>query len=273
MLVIFQLVLAWALAGSGVYFLVSRLYLGSETSIRQALSAVAAHFAALLSSGVIVLGVLGLLVGAVLVPLLISIEGGGKEGAGVAFLMSMAVVPALPLLYGRFGLVFCCVMLEDLRPDEALMRSWRLSANYGGRLVGIAFVMLLLFAMLRIPGEVCASALSGYGRSYEFAGSMLSLAWQALVAPVLVIPPAIFYFDLRCRKEGFDLAVLAASFGVDPNFLAQLQAQGRNSYNIPGYVPRGWDPQTGQLPTIQGLNSRTRPRGAVRVPLPRPRSL
>ena len=39
---------------------------------------------------------------------------------------------------------------------------------------------------------------------------------QAGVAPIGTIAMILFYYDIRIRKEGFDLQMLASSLGVEP---------------------------------------------------------
>jgi hypothetical protein len=159
-----------------------------------------------------------------------------------AVFASMAVVPLLLWLFSRYGLVFCAVMLEDMGADEAFSRSAQLTKGYAWRLIGLCAVMLLCYWLLQIPAGVVNAAFAKSSRQWQLVGALIGSAWTSLMLPLIVIPSVIYYFDLRCRKEGFDLAVLAATFGVDPNFIARLQATGRYSYDIPAYTPKGWDP-------------------------------
>lgn len=245
-LFVFQVVLALALAGSGVYYLVSRVYLGAKTSLREAFSALGAHFGALLATGLIVLIALCVLVAVVVIPAITALSStkASDIGSGIAlsFLLAMVVGPLGLWLCARYGLVFCVVMLEDLGADEAFSRSAELVRGYYWRLIGLVMVMALCLFVLVLPTGVVDEIVAGKSREWQLVGELVSSAWTALVLPVFVIPSVIFYFDMRCRKEGFDLAVLAAMFGVDPNFVARLKASGRFSYDIPGYVPKGWDP-------------------------------
>lgn len=242
-----EIVLALAFAGSGVYYLVSRVYLGAKTTIREAFSAVGSHFGQLLGSGLIVLVAVGVLVAICVVPAVIGLSDQNRSnGAGtfaIAMLLGMGIAPLLLWLTGRYGLVFCAVMLEDMGPEEALPRSAELTRGYTWRLIGLCTVMALCLCLLQTPAWILEGFLSGKSREWRLVGDLVGAAWTALILPVMVIPSVIYYFDLRCRKEGFDLAVLAATFGVDPNFIARLQATGRYSYDIPAYMPKGWDPK------------------------------
>lgn len=245
-LFLFQIVLALAFAGSGVYFLVSRVYLGAQTTIREAIKAVGSHFGHLVATGLIVLVAVGALVAVGVVPWVIGLSDNTRSSGnaiGIGLLLCMAVTPVLLWICSRYGLVFCTVMLEDMGPEDAFSRSAALTSGFGWRLLGLCLVMLLCFLLLYVPVWIVEGLVANKSREWRLAGDLAGSAWAALVLPVMVIPSVIYYFDLRCRKEGFDLAVLAATFGVDPNFIARLQATGRYSYDIPAYTPKGWDPK------------------------------
>ncbi len=241
-----EVVLAAAIAGGGIYFLVSRVYMGAKTNIREAIRAIGAHFGQLLGTGLIVLVAVGALSAIFVVPFIVGVtEANSREGAkmiSISVLLGMVVSPLLVWLFSRYGLVFCAVMLEDQGADEAFSRSAELTKGYAWRLIGLCTVMLLCYWLLQIPAWTLSAVFAKSTRQWQLVGALIGSAWTALMLPLIVIPSVIYYFDLRCRKEGFDLAVLAATFGVDPNFIARLQATGRYSYDIPAYTPKGWDP-------------------------------
>ena len=242
-----EVVLAMAIAGGGIYFLVSRVYMGAKTNIREAIRAIGGHFGQLLGTGLIVLVAVGALSAIFVVPFVVGATDTNTRDAfktvTVAIMLGMVVSPLLLWLFSRYGLVFCAVMLEDLGADEAFSRSAELTKGYAWRLIGLCTVMLLCYWLLQIPAGVVSAAFAKSSRQWQLVGALIGSAWTSLMLPLIVIPSVIYYFDLRCRKEGFDLAVLAATFGVDPNFIARLQATGRYSYDIPAYVPKGWDPK------------------------------
>ena len=48
-----------------------------------------------------------------------------------------------------------------------------------------------------------------------FVNQLFSLAGQILIVPIGAIAYILLYYDLRIRKEGFDLQMLANSIGSD----------------------------------------------------------
>jgi len=126
-------------------------------------------------------------------------------------------------------------VVENLGPRRSLDRSFHLTRKNAGR----AFVVLLLYFALALA----ASALFTWPPTIAIAASRnnpsLARFWTAimeisnsvgavLVAPVLTIAISVFYFDLRVRKEAFDLQMMlepggapsAASVGSAPGMLS-----------------------------------------------------
>jgi len=177
---------AYLFAQGGTVFAVSELYLGRTTTIGASLGRMR--------------GQLGSLFGVILL-----------NGLAV---MGAFILLIIPGFYVACRLLTCvpAALLEDLGPRASLERSFSLTKDYAGR----AFVIYLLYFVLvyaaaflftfpfgvamalssKNPGAVRLwFALSHVG---EFIGSVL-------VGPILTIATAVFYYDLRVRKEAFDL--------------------------------------------------------------------
>jgi len=152
---------------------------------------------------------------------------------GVTFLSGLAMMGGLILLIIP-GIYIACrlvtavpaALLEDLGPRASLERSFKLTKDNAGR----AFVIYLLYFVL-----VYAAVLLFMGPFLFMVGmsvkdpAMLRI-WmaisqvgafvgQVLVGPVFTIAAAVFYYDLRVRKEAFDLQIMMNPSGnVSPGF-------------------------------------------------------
>jgi len=156
----------------------------------------------------------------------------GKAGTvfGVMFLSGLIVGAGLialiiPGLYlaCRIPVAIPAAMIEDLGPSDSIRRSFNLTQDFAGR---SALIYMLAAAM-------------SYGIGFMFQmpfivltmlspkGSQMVLLWTALaqvgnvvgsilVAPVHTIGFALFYYDLRVRKEAFDLQMMMQAIGADP---------------------------------------------------------
>ncbi len=173
-----------------------------------------------------------------------------------AFRLSLRRFPALivaALLSGlllALGLTFCGViwlvaatqllftlqalLIENLGPGRAMRRSGALTAGYGFRVFGCLVLLgLVLYVVglgLRLPlaylaGSILniapgASSLYGGaagGDAQEQVVSLLSggLA-HLLLLPFTICVITVLYFDLRIRKEGMDIELLATDLHYPP---------------------------------------------------------
>ncbi len=143
---------------------------------------------------------------------------------GVAVLNGMAVAVSflclvIPAIYVACRLLVCvpAALIENLGPRESLSRSFELTRDNAGR----AFLIMLVFVAISFgSGSVTGLTLIPIIRSHNDPAVLrlwtsLTLIVQAvtnsLVTPVLLISTSVFYFDLRIRKEAFDL-----QFMMDP---------------------------------------------------------
>ncbi len=137
--------------------------------------------------------------------------------AMLAPLMCLGIVPGLILFLffaTRLAFTFHIIVLENLNAGTALRRSWNL---VGGQFWRVLFTLaiLVLFVYLVTIGPVYLT---------QFAVLALiptSFAWMtvistisqsvisALVTPVEFAVLTLLYYDLRIRKEGYDLELQA----------------------------------------------------------------
>jgi len=95
------------------------------------------------------------------------------------------------------------LVLERLSAVAAMRRSWSLTEGFRGK---IFLALLVAFALLMIPGIALAALtiVPGVGLLLDVLTAVVSL----LVTPFLYVLFTILYYDLRVRKEGFDLEML-----------------------------------------------------------------
>jgi hypothetical protein len=145
---------------------------------------------------------------------------------GVGILSGAAMLAGCIVLIVGGVYVFCrlfvslpAALVEGRGPSDALSRSWRLTEKNAGR----AFVIMLLYVVIAAAaGAFFDLPLVIANIIYKHNFAMLQL-WLALsqvgntignivITPILLIATSVFYFDLRVRKEGFDLQMM-----MDPN--------------------------------------------------------
>lgn len=184
--------LVYVLSQGGTIAAVSELYLGRTTSIAASLRRVWDDIGTLFA--VIVLNSLA------------------TVGAGL-----LLVIPGI---YVGCRLLVCLpsAIVEGCGPRESLSRSWNLSKGFAFR----AFLLGLLYLVIALSAGMLIGVLLVYGiqsaanhgaalRAWLAAQQVLSSLIDILIVPIMLIGTAILYFDLRVRKEAFDL-----QFMMDP---------------------------------------------------------
>lgn len=121
----------------------------------------------------------------------------------------LCVVPGIIFMLW-FWLIAPVVMLEDRGAIASLERSRELMRGNLGK----GFVLLLVVFLLTaaIQGAI-AGVLYVVLKPYPFFHYFVQNVLQAFVVPIQLAPAILMYYDLRIRKEAFDLEQLAAGLG------------------------------------------------------------
>jgi hypothetical protein len=204
---------------AGTIRIIADSYLGRPPRLQDALSLGVAKLWALvvvgLGKGVVVFLVL-IAVGAVMGVLGVMAKGAGAAAPLLLFVAGAAGAWLVVFVLCGYGVTTPVVVLEELGSSfDALGRSWDLTRARKLKVLGLGVVALLLFYFL--PSWVL-QALSAVARD---ALPPLSIAFAALatVVPVLLTPAVaavitLMYYDLRVRREGFDLQMLSRQLGI-----------------------------------------------------------
>lgn len=154
----------------------------------------------------------GVLLGGVIVAILVFATGGRERDPGdplviglVVGTMLLGAVAALPLI-GRYAAVPMTAALEPLGPIAALRRSAELTRGLWKHAVAVSALAWIIVAL---PGFFAGSLLALLPGS-QIVQQALGVVLTLLLTPVYVATLVALYFDLRIRKEGFDLELMAS---------------------------------------------------------------
>lgn len=148
----------------------------------------------------------------------------------LSFLIAVCVIPGLLLclipgiyLWIAWTVAAPVLLLEDVRGWEAMKRSRQLVK---GRFWPTFAVVLLVAILTGIVQAVFVGILaglvsvSGNEVALAIADAIGQTASGVLITPLSAAVLTVLYFDLRVRKEGFDLELLSRRMGVDPATVA-----------------------------------------------------
>jgi hypothetical protein len=121
------------------------------------------------------------------------------------------LIPGVVIACG-YAVVAQSVVLEDPRSGiDALGRSWDLTRGYKDK----AFVLgLVMFTLILLP-FIVALALTVVLPYWEVVLSIAGQLLQLIIYPVVSCAFTLLYYDLRVRKEGFDVHHLSRQLGLE----------------------------------------------------------
>jgi len=211
-----------ALASAATAWLISESYLGRDLAPGAALRRAVPRM-----GGVMVLSLgLGLVVMVSALPALLAVAGGGafaglalqeggnpgQAGAGALLMLAGLALLVVPVfVFSGLSVATPALVLEDIGAGKAMSRSWALTKGFRLRIVGLLFVVLIV---LMIP-FLAIGAMGGAFQAEPSTGSVVLVTVASglvslVVGPLLYCVLTLVYYDLRVRKEAFDLEMLAA---------------------------------------------------------------
>jgi len=208
---------------------VSDQILGRPASIRGAYSAVRPRTAALLLSSflrlVAVYGAHSIASFIAFIPVIVVPEVASDVVAGIAVaLLQLGALLAASIIFIYLLFIGHVVAIENRGTAEALTRSWRLVSGRLWRTSGIASILFWLVAALtsafQLPLLTAVLVWWPWDTAPENLATMGIVVTAALAAtsllasPILSIGTTFIYYDLRVRREGLDVEIMAASIGA-----------------------------------------------------------
>lgn len=155
-----------------------------------------------------------------------AIVGGIVVGLAAIVFRALAVLLAIPLVIGmlvvavviwkRYFAVIPVLLVEEKRVADSMSRSRALADGNGARiviLIGLVIVVSMVAGMML--GAIAGALISGV------IGALLYLFCVALVNQFAGVVITLLYFDLRVRKEGYDIELLASTLDAAPGPLPQ----------------------------------------------------
>jgi hypothetical protein len=220
LLMLLILMVASLLMTAGSIRIIADSYLGHEPELGPALRLAAGKIVPLVfvSLGKYLLLALIYIVGVTVFALLVM--AANLAGVGVAILVGIVggVGLAWFLIFVAcgYGLTTPAVVLEDLSSSfDSFGRSWDLTRGFKLKLLGLVLVTALIAAFL--PGLVVLSlqfVILTAAPSLQPLLVVLASFLKIVLAPVIPCALTLLYYDLRVRREAFDLQILSQQLGI-----------------------------------------------------------
>jgi hypothetical protein len=147
-------------------------------------------------------------------PKLLTLIGAGLLVGLIVWLgFIMCIVPGV--IFGLwFALTTPSIIVENLRATKGMSRSKALASGNLGKVFCVGFLVILITWAITIPfsgiGLIISRILfAGNVLLVDFINQFCNLIGQILAIPIGAAAFILLYYDLRIRKEGFDLQMLA----------------------------------------------------------------
>jgi hypothetical protein len=145
---------------------------------------------------------------------------------GATFLSGLVTLLATLALVVPGIVVFCgysvagqVAALEPLNSStDALRRSWALTKGFKGKALVLWLVSFALFLVVVIGAGALGAGAGAIAGGVDTAVTILVSLVGLLIYPLITSVFTLFYYDLRVRKEGFDLEVLSGQLGSRQEF-------------------------------------------------------
>ncbi len=200
-----QVVFIQPLISAALILAISRVYLSGSVSIAEAYGASLRRCFSLLGAAFLILLAFGIPVFVLGCGLIVT---GSERTLLLAFM-----VPYGAYLCTRWEVVIPSIIAEDMGAAEGLRRSWSLTTGFFWRvLIIMIFTQLLNCLVTQLPATTLAYGFKLMGPQIMLAPMILAVLTQ--VALILALPftmavSVLLYYDLRLRKEGYDLELRA----------------------------------------------------------------
>ena len=132
----------------------------------------------------------------------------------VTLLASIAfVIPGIIVFCG-YSVAGQVAALERLSSStDALRRSWALTKGFKGKAFVLWIVSFALIVVVVMGAGVLGAAAGALTGGLDAVVTVLVAVVSLLIYPLITCVFTLFYYDLRVRKEGFDLEVLSGQLG------------------------------------------------------------
>lgn len=188
----------------------AQFYLGNRASVNDSYQQVQYHLGSLFGANI--------RQGLAYIPLILilgwlssSVRGASASDSVIAILcIAVLIGPFFVFLAIRWGLAVPVIMLENADGGRALGRSWSLTANdLRHSFATLAAAGLLSFLIVSLPTLLMNFVLNLLSIPTDFVyrsiPAVLEQFGQIISLPLALSITVILYYDLRVRREGYDL--------------------------------------------------------------------
>jgi hypothetical protein len=161
--------------------------------------------------------------------------------------MLVLIPPLFLWIFISLSFVSQVIVLENRGVGDALQRSWDLVRGAWWRVFGAYLLLLLLGVIVDLSTSLVSLAIGLTGASWAVQNivvQFVTLLLTVVYRPVTLAGMTLLYFDLRVRKEGYDLQMAlderAREMGLAPAPAGAAWPYREAAPAAPAAPPAGW---------------------------------
>jgi len=217
LVVLFVWIMISLLLKAGTIRIISDSYLGNEPSLGAALQFAAGRIMPLLLVAIAKTLLIFVLYIAVVIGIVVSMAVGRLLGMGGLFLFLACIggIWLFAYVLCGYGLTSMVIVLEDLLSafdafgrSAELTKDWRLKVFFAWLVIAIFTNILPSILVFGIGQAV------GPDSPVQPFLSVVTIVLGVVLAPILPCALTLLYYDLRVRREAFDLQILSEQLGT-----------------------------------------------------------
>jgi len=237
-LLLLQVAILQQIVAGALSYAVSEKHLGRQASVGNSYRFIARRAVSLIAT-LVLAGFVELLPFAVGTAIGVGLIASGVAVLHTSTLLTIAaIVAGIPLMLAglvfttflavRFMVVLPVFVIEGVSGVSALRRSSKLVAGFGLKVLGVVMlsqlIVGLLTAAVSVPPQIAMQFAASAGRQGAVTAlfglsEVLEAVASSILVPVVALTYVLIYYDLRIRKEGFDLEILAQDLEQRRNVL------------------------------------------------------
>lgn len=199
--------------------IVSEAYLGRAPAAGEALGFAVGKMWAIFVSGVATTIVIFLAcvptIGAFVVAVPMAASGGPAFLVGLLIGLALLVLPIIVVT--GYAVVVQAVVLERLPSAiSGLGRSWELTRGHRGKAFLLWLVLIALLFVLFLALGLVGAIFGAVSQVFMVVAVAAMSVLMMMVYPLMSCVFTLLYYDLRVRKEAFDLELLSQQIGLAP---------------------------------------------------------
>jgi hypothetical protein len=200
---------AYLLATSITTVLANEAYFGREADVAKGFRVLVRRLGAIALAAFVISAILT--IGFVVVSVVLAVIGVATVGSAAFAVVFLMLIPLAGYMYCRLFATKQIILFEERGGVASIGRSWTLTTRNVGHIFRTLGLALLLNLAIGVGATMFARLVPS-----QIVQQVIGTLVGCLVYPLVGIIQTMLYYDIRIRREGFDIQYLASTSDASP---------------------------------------------------------